>query len=73
MSGGGAVVGYLACGDHRCVSGEHHVNLKRDTPGPPREPGPGGQQQREPGKPPQRESVTLTRPKTGGKEKPGGK
>ena len=50
-------------GEHRCAPGQPHVPLGwLPSPDGP-VPGPGGQQQREPGKPPARESVTLTRPK----------
>jgi hypothetical protein len=52
---------------HRCAPGVPHLPIGGswaiDGPRPPREAAPGGQQQREPGKPPARESVTLTRPK----------
>jgi hypothetical protein len=63
---GGGVVGYGGGpGDHRCMPSRpdnYHLpigGMCADQPMPPREPGPGGQQQRE------RESVTLTRPKGG--------
>jgi hypothetical protein len=52
-------------GEHRCAPGQPHVPLGwLPSPDGP-VPGPGAQQQHEPGKPQQRESVTLNGTKGG--------
>jgi hypothetical protein len=53
---------YESCNCGRVIGHGKRLEV-RPAGEPPREPAPGGQQQREPGKPTERESITLTGPR----------